>query len=172
MPTRPPSDTSLSSAQALSLLSAMAPLLSGFAAGLPQHKVCTHLGLPDRCEFQINNKYILAFPSQVAWGTLTLGFPGGSAGKESTCSAGDQGLIPGLGRSPGEESSYPLQYSDLENSKDCSPWGHKESDKTERLLHHFTLILSLSFICVYVALGVTYLDLLGLMALPSSHLGN
>ena len=97
LPTRPPFDTSLSSAQALALLSAMAPLLSGFATGLPQHKVCTHLGLPDRCEFQINNKYILAFPSQVAWGTLTLGFPGGSAGKESTCSVGDQGLIPGLG---------------------------------------------------------------------------
>ena len=83
--------------------------------------------------FQVNNKYILAFPSQVARGTLTLGFPGGSAGEESTCSAGDQGLIPGLGRSPGEESSYPLQHSDLENSTDCNPWGHKESDMTERI---------------------------------------
>ena len=45
-----------------------------------------------------------------------LGFPGGSAGKESTCNAGDLGLIPGLGRSPGEGNSYPLQYSGLENS--------------------------------------------------------
>ena len=43
-------------------------------------------------------------------------FPGGSAGKESTCSAGYLGSIPGLGRSPGEESGYPLQYSGLENS--------------------------------------------------------
>ena len=37
-----------------------------------------------------------------------LGFPGGSAGKESACNAGDLGLIPGLGRSPGEENSYPV----------------------------------------------------------------
>ena len=42
---------------------------------------------------------------------MFLGFPGGSAGKESTCNAGDLGLIPGLGRSPGEGKSYPLQYS-------------------------------------------------------------
>ena len=48
-----------------------------------------------------------------------LGFPCGSAGKESTCNAGDLGLIPGLGRSPGEGKGYPLQYSGLENSMDC-----------------------------------------------------
>ena len=45
-----------------------------------------------------------------------LGLPRGSAGKESACSAGDLGLISGLGRSPGEEKGYPLQYSGLENS--------------------------------------------------------
>ena len=39
------------------------------------------------------------------------GFPGRSAGKESACNAGDPGLIPGLGRFPGEGISYPLQYS-------------------------------------------------------------
>ena len=44
-----------------------------------------------------------------------LGIPW-STGKESTCSAGDLGLIPGLRRSPGEGNSYPLQYSGLENS--------------------------------------------------------
>jgi len=60
-----------------------------------------------------------------------LGFPGGSAGKESTCNAGDLGSIPGLGRSPGEGEGYPLQYSGLENP--YSPWGHKESDMTEQL---------------------------------------
>ena len=43
----------------------------------------------------------------------------------------DVGLIPGLGRSPGEEKGYPLQYSGLENSMDYSPWGHKELDITE-----------------------------------------
>ena len=45
-----------------------------------------------------------------------LGFPGGSAGKESACNVGDLGSIPGLGRSPGEGNSYSLQYSGLENS--------------------------------------------------------
>ena len=48
-----------------------------------------------------------------------LGFPRGSAGKESTCNVGDLGSIAGLGRSPGEGNSYPLQYSGLENSMDC-----------------------------------------------------
>ena len=48
-----------------------------------------------------------------------LGFPCGSAGKESACNAGDLGLIPGLGRFPGEGNSYPFQYSGLDKSKDC-----------------------------------------------------
>ena len=47
-----------------------------------------------------------------------MGFSGGSAGKESACDVGDLGLIPGLGRSPEEGNSYPLQYSGLENSVD------------------------------------------------------
>ena len=47
-----------------------------------------------------------------------MGFPGGSAGKESTCNVGDLGSIPGLGKPPGEGNSYPLQYSGQE-----SPWG-------------------------------------------------
>ena len=46
-------------------------------------------------------------------------FPGGLAGKESSCNAGDLGSIPGLGRSPGEGDGYPLWYSGLENSTDC-----------------------------------------------------
>ena len=45
-------------------------------------------------------------------------FPSGSEGKESACSAGDPGLIPELGRSPGEENGNPLQYFCLENSMD------------------------------------------------------
>ena len=48
-----------------------------------------------------------------------LGFPCGSAGKESTCNMGDLGLIPGLGRSPGERKGYPLKFSGLENFMDC-----------------------------------------------------
>ena len=49
---------------------------------------------------------------------VALGFPGSSAGKESTCNAGDLNSIPGLGRSPGEGNSYPFQYSGLQNSMD------------------------------------------------------
>ena len=51
----------------------------------------------------------------------------GSAGKESACNAGDLGLIPGLGRSPGEGKGYPLQYSGLENSMDCIVHGVAKS---------------------------------------------
>ena len=61
-----------------------------------------------------------------------MGFPGSSAGKESTCGAGDPDSIPGFVRSPGEGKSNPLQYSCLENPHehrslaDYSPWDHKE----------------------------------------------
>ena len=51
-----------------------------------------------------------------------LGFPGGSEVKASACNAGDQGLIPGSGRSPGEGSGNLLQYSCLENSVDRGDW--------------------------------------------------
>ena len=51
-----------------------------------------------------------------------MGFPGGSDGKESACDAGDLGLIPALGRSPGEGNGYLLQYSCLENSNDRGAW--------------------------------------------------
>ena len=54
-------------------------------------------------------------------------FPGGSAGKESACKAGDLGFIPGLGRSPGEGKGYPLQYSGLENSMDYTVHGVTKS---------------------------------------------
>ena len=68
-----------------------------------------------------------------------MGFPGGSQGKESAYNAGDPGLVPGLGRFPGEGNGYPLQYSCLGNLMDTrslagySPWGCKELDSTERL---------------------------------------
>ena len=65
--------------------------------------------------------------------------PSCSAGKESAGNVEDLGLIPGLGRSPGEGKGYPLQYSGLDNSMDCIVHGVVESDMTERLSH----------ICVY-----------------------
>ena len=63
--------------------------------------------------------------------------PSGSDSKESCCSVGDLGLIPGSGRSHGEGNGYPLQYSCLDNSMNSivhggySPWGRKELDMTE-----------------------------------------
>ena len=53
---------------------------------------------------------------------VLVDFPGGSDGKESACDVGDLGLIPGLGRSPGEGKGYPLQYSGLENPMDRGAW--------------------------------------------------
>ena len=55
------------------------------------------------------------------------GFPGGSDGKESACIVGDLGWTPGLGRSPAEGKGYPLQYSGLENSRDCIVCGVTKS---------------------------------------------
>ena len=68
-----------------------------------------------------------------------MGFPGSSDGKESTYSVGNLGSISGLGRSSGGGHGNPLQYSCLENPHGQKslvgyiPWGHKESDTTERL---------------------------------------
>ena len=64
-------------------------------------------------------------------------YPGGSDDKESAYDAGDQGSIPGLGRSPGGGNGYAFQYSCQENSMDRgtwwanSPWGCKELDTTK-----------------------------------------
>ena len=57
----------------------------------------------------------------IIWGYLS-GVPGGSDGKESTCSVGDLGFIPSLGRSPGGGHVNPLQYSCLENPLDRGAW--------------------------------------------------
>ena len=78
--------------------------------------------------------------------------PGSSDSEESMCNAGDQGSIPGLGRSPEEGNGYPLYYSCLENSMDIGDWqatvygGHKESDATEQLSFFFHLLGLLYFV--------------------------
>ena len=93
-------------------------------------------------------------------------FPGGSGGKASVYNAGDVASISGSGRSPREGNGNLLQYSCLKNSMDrgYSPWGHKESDTTERLTHkhtHKTLkiiyglkLCNLNYICT----GLSTLD--------------
>ena len=109
------------------------------------------------------------------------GYAGAPDGKESACNAGDPGSIPGSGRSPGEGNGNPLQPSCLENPscleglrsigemcppRHCnligySPWGHKESDTTERL--HFT---SLHFTIYRVREGSWQFSLFMIHPLP------
>ena len=69
----------------------------------------------------------------------------GSAGKETACSAGDLGLIPELGRPPGEGKGYPLQYSGLENSRDYTVHGAAK-DRTQLSDYHFHLRIFLGHI--------------------------
>ena len=81
--------------------------------------------------------WLLEKPSQSLFGSLLVkwhlcflihclgfspGFPGGSDGKASACNVGDQGSIPGSGRSPGEGNGNPLQHSCLENPMDGGAW--------------------------------------------------
>ena len=70
------------------------------------------------CQFllysKVNQSYVYIYP-------LLFGFCS-SVGKESACSAGDPGLIPGSGRSPGEGNGNPLQYSSLGNPMDRGAW--------------------------------------------------
>ena len=75
---------------------------------------------------------VLIFPLSGRYLALTP--PSGLAGKESTCNAGDLGLIPGLGRSPGEGNGYLPQYSHLENSMDCIVHGAEKSWHLKMLL--------------------------------------
>ena len=96
---------------------------------------------------------------------LVGSFPGGSDGKEFACNAGDTGLIPGSGRSSGERSCNPLQYSCLENflydREFCgqrgpvshSPWGHKELDMTDWL----TVSLFVGSCCRLFLVGIPVL---------------
>ena len=79
---------------------------------------------------------------------MFLGFPGGSYGKESACIVGDLGSIPDSGRSPGEGSGCPLQYSYLEN-----PWteepGRLQSMGSQRVRHDW-MVFTFTFIPVSI----------------------
>ena len=83
------------------------------------------MGLPGGGVLQVTGSKSLVFDRDLC---ILLGFPDSSAGKESAHNAGDLGLIPGLGRFPGEgKGFYPLQYSGLKNSKDCIVHGVTKS---------------------------------------------
>ena len=75
--------------------------------------------------------------------TPLLDFPGGSDGKASVYNAGDLGLIPGLGRFPGEGNGNPLQYSCLENPMNGGAWCRLLSMGLLRVRHDWATSLSL-----------------------------
>ena len=85
-------------------------------------------------------------PRLDSWVGRFLGFPCGSAGKESAYNAGDLGLIPGLGRSSGEGNGYPLQYSGLENSMYCTVHG---VTKSQTWLNNFHFKLNTQTLAEY-----------------------
>ena len=96
-----------------------------------------------------------------------MGFPCGSAGKESACNVGDLGLIPGLGRSPGEGNGYPLQYSGLENSMDSIIMGSQRAGHNGATFT-FTLHMYIyTYIYVYLCAGTFILEKLVTIRSPS-----
>ena len=120
-----------------------------------------------------------------------VGFPSGSDSKESACNAGELGSIPGLGRSPGEGSGYPLQYFCLESSMDRGAWwvtvqgfqrvGHNWVINTHtqfssvQLLSRVRLFVTLWITAHQASLSITIsrssLKLTSIeLAMPSSHL--
>ena len=113
--------------------------------------------------------------------TSQVGFPCGSAGKESTRKAGDPGSIPGLGRSPGEGKGFPLQYSGLENSMDCIVHGVTQSRPWLSDLHSLhpgglssltlcpSLALLSSLFCCFQSLGCVWFFGLQPARLPCPH---
>ena len=88
---------------------------------------------------------------------FSQGFPCGSADKESACNVGDLGSIPGLGRSPGEEKGYPLQYSGLESFMDGIVHG-----VTKSLTQLFLTIMISSLYCIFPFLFLLFLNLHGI----------
>ena len=73
---------------------------------------------------------------------MPWGFPDSSAGKESTCNAGDPGVIPGSGRSLGEGKGYSNILAWRIPWTIYSPWGRKESNTTERLSLSLATVVS------------------------------
>ena len=96
--------------------------------------ICISLGFPDS---SVGKEFAwIAWVGKIHWRRdrlltpVFLGFPRGSAGKESACNTGDLGSVPGLGRYPEQGKGYPLQYSSLDNSMGCIVHEVTESDVT------------------------------------------
>ena len=85
------------------------------------------------------------------------GFPGGSEVKGSACNAGDLGSIPGSGRSPGEESGNPLQYSCLENPTASQRVGY---DRATSLSYIYSLDIDVFYVCVFLNLNIFLIQIL------------
>ena len=108
-------------------------LYYSFIFPLPHPRVFSDGSVGKRIHLQCRRPWFNYWVGKIHWRKDRLpspvfsGFPCGSAGKESACKAGDLGSIPGLGRSPGEEKGYPLQYSGLENSMDYAVHGVAKS---------------------------------------------
>ena len=85
-----------------------------------------------------------------------MGFPDGSDGKESAGDAGDPGLIPELGRCPGEQNGYPLQHSYLENSMDRGALWWLQSMGLQRVEHYCQLFWKISYVPHKYPVGPTF----------------
>ena len=128
------------------------PLVLTFPWWLRWYRICLQCGRP---RFIPGVGKILWRRDRLPTPVL-LGFPCSSDGQESSCNAGDLGLISGLGRSPGEGNSYPFHYSGLENSIDYSPWGHKEMDRTKQLSLSFSSFFSNTVKTFQLSLSLLY----------------
>ena len=118
----------------------------GFSRGFPDSSVGKKIYL------QCRRPQFNSWTRKICWRRDTLltpvflGFPCGSAGKESACNAGDLGSIPGFGRSPGEGKGYPLQYPGLENPMDYIVHGVTKSRTGLSDFHFYFRIIYLDFL--------------------------
>ena len=114
-------------------------------------RLSVHHKLQNKEPSQIYSRKLDKFKRSI----YSKGFTYGSAGKESACNVGDLGSIPGLERSPGKGKGYPLQYSGLENSKDCIVHG---VSKSQTQLSDFHLLTYSKFdpryVCVHMCVYV------------------
>ena len=126
----------LTSTPQFSLITQLYPTLCG-PHGLQHARLPCPSPTPRACSTLRNCKFSMAKDTICNVKGQLMGFPCGSAGKQSACNGGDLGSIPGLGRCPGEEKGYPLQYSGLENPMDCIVHGQR------RVRHDWAIFTSL-----------------------------